>query len=45
MNVEKMENDPSSRAQWSSYNDFIGFFKWSTVLVIVSLILMAIFLL
>ncbi|MEK9596555.1 MAG: aa3-type cytochrome c oxidase subunit IV [Rhodospirillaceae bacterium] len=45
MDAEKMANDPTSREQWGSYNHFIAFFKWSTILVIISLVLMAFFLL
>ena len=45
MDAEKMANDPASREQWGSYNHFIAFFKWSTILVIISLVLMAFFLL
>jgi hypothetical protein len=35
MDAEKMANDPTSREQWGSYNHFIAFFKWSTILVII----------
>ena len=45
MDAEKMANDPTSREQWGSYNHFIAFFKWSAILVIISLVLMAFFLL
>ena len=44
MDAEKFANDPESREQWQAYEGFISFFKWSTIAIIVSLVLMAIFL-